>query len=105
MELIQHLCERDIFKLENQRTNQSNHSLENLASKTKLTKLLKSTRLASRPRCCASDTRRDQASPPLRTGSHHHASSWRQWVAGGRVVEPAGIEPATFWLQTRRSPS
>jgi hypothetical protein len=21
------------------------------------------------------------------------------------LVEPAGIEPATFWLQTRRSPS
>ena len=41
MELIQHLCERDIFKLENQ-SNQIT-SLENLASKTKLTKLLKST--------------------------------------------------------------
>jgi hypothetical protein len=43
MELIHILCERDIFKLENQETN---HSLENLASKTKLTGLLKSTRCA-----------------------------------------------------------
>ena len=42
MELIQHLCERDIFKLENQSNNQIT-SLENLASKTKLTGLLKST--------------------------------------------------------------
>ena len=25
--------------------------------------------------------------------------------AAGGLVEPAGIEPATFWLQTRRSPS
>src|SRR5690348_8320921 len=47
MELIQHLCERDIFKLENQSNNQIT-SLENLASKTKLTKLLKSTRSAFR---------------------------------------------------------
>ena len=26
-------------------------------------------------------------------------------AVAGKLVEPAGIEPATFWLQTRRSPS
>ena len=25
--------------------------------------------------------------------------------AGGQLVEPCGIEPQTFWMQTRRSPS
>ena len=29
----------------------------------------------------------------------------RAVLGAGAVVEPAGIEPATFWLQTRRSPS
>ena len=52
-------------------------SLENLASKQKLSGLLKSsagTFAPARKLCLL-------------------------------VVEPAGIEPATFWLQTRRSPS
>ena len=26
-------------------------------------------------------------------------------AAGGQLVEPCGIEPQTFWMQTRRSPS
>ena len=29
----------------------------------------------------------------------------RQGREEQELVEPAGIEPATFWLQTRRSPS
>ena len=91
-------CERDIFKLEN------HHSLENLASKQnyqivkhqpadeRMARTRRTRILRSRP--C------DHARPPCRTGSHHRAT----WAAGG-LVEPAGIEPATFWLQTRRSPS
>ncbi len=40
------------------------------------------------------------------SGSHELASSRVSRTAGGsELVEPAGIEPATFWLQTRRSPS
>ncbi len=54
-------------------------SLENLASKTKLTGLLKSTR-------CAFGTPRDQASPPLRTGSRHRAFI----VLIGRQVRESG---------------
>ena len=68
-------------------------SLENLASKTKHSGLLKSTRQ------CRRAIRRDR---PKR-----RARIIALGLAGGcgRVVEPAGIEPATFWLQTRRSPS
>jgi hypothetical protein len=40
MELISHKCERDIFKLEHKKQ----ISLENLASRQKLSGLLKSTR-------------------------------------------------------------
>ena len=32
-------------------------------------------------------------------------NSWLQVVRCSKVVEPTGIEPVTFWLQTRRSPS
>jgi hypothetical protein len=72
-----------------------NHSLEKLASKNKTYRIVKehAMRLAAR---------RDQARPPLGTGSRHRAGFA---FSGRRVVEPAGIEPATFWLQTRRSPS
>ena len=94
MELI-HIYANATFSSSRIKSNQL-ISLENLASKTKLTKLLKSTRCAHvahrvirriRPRGRARIITRDRA------------------VALGRVVEPAGIEPATFWLQTRRSPS
>ena len=44
MELIHIICERDIFKLEKQK--QIKFSLENLASKQKLSRLLKSKRCA-----------------------------------------------------------
>ena len=70
-------------------------SLENLASKTKLTKLLKSTR-------CAFTHRAIMRAHPYRRA--RIIARHRGWACR-RVVEPAGIEPATFWLQTRRSPS
>ena len=63
MELIHIKCERDIFKLEN-KSNQNN-SLENLASKTKLTKLLKSTRCVG--------THPAIIRVHLEVGSHHRA--------------------------------
>ena len=72
-------------------------SLENLASKTKLTGLLKSTRCALRRRAIRRVRPRGRARVIVRV-----RDSGRRC---GRVVEPAGIEPATFWLQTRRSPS
>ena len=31
-----------------------------------------------------------------------HRVAWQQRAG---LVEPTGIEPVTFWLQTRRSPS
>ena len=64
-----------------------NHSLENLASKTKLSGLLKSTRLVPR----------DQASPPVWTGSHHRtlrrgqAGEW--WSQPGSNRRPSGCKP------------
>jgi hypothetical protein len=53
-----------------------NHSLENLASKTKLTGLLKSTRLDPRRRSALAPAR-DQASPPVR---------WARIIARRRVI-------------------
>ncbi len=46
----------------------------------------------------------------LSMSSSHRALAWAGKAAVGtarehELVEPAGIEPATFWLQTRRSPS
>ena len=64
-----------------------NHSLENLASKTKLSGLLKSTRLVPR----------DQASPPVWTGSHHRALRRGQagewWSQPGSNRRPSGCKP------------
>ena len=83
-------------------------SLENLASKQKLSGFLKSRRCARWHRRQPHDKSRDHASPCrnlrwVRMSSRHHACFVSR---DGRVlVEPAGIEPATFWLQTRRSPS
>jgi hypothetical protein len=78
MELIHRLCERDISN-RTPSVSKRDLSLENLASKQKLSGFLKSTRRAKA-------TRIDET---LVTA----------------LVEPAGIEPATSWLQTRRSPS
>ncbi len=91
MELI-HICERDIFN-----RNKQNISLENLASKQRTFGLLKSTR-------CRNGIAR---SPKITLfGEDDLGSSRGSWWAGmAKLVEPAGIEPATFWLQTRRSPS
>ena len=101
MELIQHLCERDIFKHQQNKTN----SLENLASKQRIFRIVKEQHgfmLTVRSKDCSvagfqcADFRNNLNIAPVR--------SW-QAIAACRLVEPAGIEPATFWLQTRRSPS
>ena len=89
------------------------HSLENLASKQKLSGLLKSRRGARWHRqadhtTVARSRQRMREPSCWYVGSHELASSRVSRVTGGRyhkLVEPAGIEPATFWLQTRRSPS
>ena len=85
------------------RESKSNHSLENLASKTKLTGLLKSTRLHPRRRSARLPAR-DQASPPVKVGSHHRASSRHRagvqrqaagewWSQPGSNRRPSGCKP------------
>ena len=99
MELIQHLCERDIFKHQQNKTN----SLENLASKQRIFQIVKEQHgfmLTVRSKDCSNEPRGSWKSnlniAPVR--------SW-QVIAAWRLVEPAGIEPATSCLQSRRSPS
>jgi hypothetical protein len=105
MELIHIIANATFSSL---RTNQITLSLENLASKQKLTRLLKSRRYA---KATPLITRRRAITPAhvgnqcwFRMSSRHRARLG--WQGGTvKLVEPAGIEPATFWLQTRRSPS
>ena len=99
MELIQHLCERDIFKHQQNKTN----SLENLASKQRIFQIVKEQHgfmLTVRSKDCSNEPRGSWKSnlniAPVR--------SW-QVIAAWRLVEPAGIEPATSCLQSTRSPS
>src|SRR6267154_5507114 len=87
------------------------HSLENLASKQKLSGLLKSRRCAGQRRLTTRQVARSRqhmlepvrsrqfgrSSLLVRMSSRHHAPLVQ---AGGELVEPAGIEPATSWLQT-----
>ena len=89
MELI-HIHANATFSSSRIKSNQL-ISLENLASKTKLTKLLKSTR-------CARRAPHDHASPPVQAGSHHRASSclgvageW--WSQPGSNRRPSGCKP------------
>ena len=88
-------------------SSKENTSLENLASKQKLSGLLKSRRCAGQRRLTTRQVARSrqhmlEPSMLVRMSSRHHAPLVQ---AGGELVEPAGIEPATSWLQTRRSPS
>ena len=85
-------------------------SLENLASKQKLFRIVKEQTMRSS--ASLADHTTNRAITPAHVGtvtavpmsSRHHASL--ALVGGGvELVEPAGIEPATSWLQTRRSPS
>ena len=48
-------------------------------------------------------SRRQAVFALVRMSSRHHARHPKGQA--GELVEPAGIEPATSWLQTRRSPS
>ena len=91
MELVLSLtCERDIFLLEFHK----NFSLENFSVKSKnISGFLKSIHRAGRRLITAY---------PVRSG---HPVMWRGRGRQESVVEPIGIEPMTFWLQTRRSPS
>ena len=84
-------------------------SLENLASKQKLSGLIKSRRCARRHRRRPHEQSRDHASTrwnftqvSVPMSSRHHAPLVSRAV---ELVEPAGIEPATSCLQSRRSPS
>ena len=79
--LIHHICERDISnsKIEEQ------FRFENLASKQKTFRIFKKQRLSQRTTA--------------------YKGVVTESKAGRELVEPAGIEPATSWLQTRRSPS
>ena len=91
MELVlSFTCERDIFMLEFH----TKLSLENFSVKSKnISGFLKSVHRAGRRLITACPCRRGH--PVMRRGRGRHRE----------MVEPIGIEPMTFWLQTRRSPS
>ena len=78
-------------------SSKENTSLENLASKQKTFQIVKEHTMR----------------PAHRAFTPAHVFTWARAQRASRVgpggaaklVEPAGIEPATSWLQTRRSPS
>ena len=92
MELVLSLtCERDIFLLEFQiKTFRLKISASNQKN---ISGFLKSIRRAGRRLITACPVRSE------------HPVMWRGLGRLERLVEPIGIEPMTFWLQTRRSPS
>ena len=106
MELISHHIHANATFSSNQKNNQNQIiSLENLASKQRIFRIVKEQHgfmLTVRSKDCSvagfqcADFRNNLNIAPVR--------SW-QVIAAWRLVEPAGIEPATSWLQTRRSPS
>ena len=82
-------------------------SLENLASKQKLFRIVKEQTMRSLASPLIALLQRDHASTSLEPlsvpmSSRHHAPARLRAV---ELVEPAGIEPATSCLQSRRSPS
>ena len=95
MELISHIYANATFPCLSFKN--KNFSLENLASNQKTFRIVK------------------EQTP--RGATPHHGMSLRQGHPvmrrevcrhrriSAEVVEPTGIEPVTFWLQTRRSPS
>ena len=103
MELI-HIANATFSSL-SQRNKNNQLSLENLASKQKLSRLLKSRRCAHRHRRQIPLHQRDHASTQNQHVGLHELASSHGARGGGGLVEPAGIEPATSCLQSRRSPS
>jgi hypothetical protein len=106
MELILHIANATFSSLELQ-TKQSK-CLKNTAFKQKTFRIVKEHAIRKVSRDHASSWCTDLM------GSSHRADreagkavdSKRELShLGCAMVEPAGIEPATFWLQTRRSPS
>lgn len=98
MELIHHICANATFSRTNSIKLNKHVRFENSASSTKTSGFLKSKRRRGGDalsgdvsRCEAS---RERARYVLSAGSGERG-----------LVEPTGIEPVTFWLQTRRSPS
>ena len=100
-QLISHICERDIFKLETNYQNNKQNRLKITAFKQKTFQIVKehTMRRASRDHPSSQWTKPTWARVIARS-----VQVPRRCGAKG-LVEPAGIEPATFWLQTRRSPS
>jgi hypothetical protein len=103
MELIhRQLCERDIFKHQQESYQYQINSLENLASKQRIFRIVKEQHgflcgRAIERLLCATHRRSKQ--------SQHRTRAFLKRAVMKRLVEPAGIEPATSCLQSRRSPS
>jgi hypothetical protein len=107
MELILHIANATFSSLELQ-TKQSK-CLKNTAFKQKTFRIVKERTIRegiarSRELMVHRGRHGLESSRPRRGGIVWRTRRWsRESVPN--LVEPAGIEPATFWLQTRRSPS
>ena len=102
MELVSHIANATFSSLIRTKTKQSK-CLKNTAFKQKTFQIVKE-------RTMREASRDHSNSPSVETnmGSSHRAIVCRTRQPGNRsieLVEPTGIEPVTFWLQTRRSPS
>jgi hypothetical protein len=117
MELISHIANATFSSLELQTKQSTNQKcLKITAFKQKTFQIVKerTMREASRDHSNSQWTKPTWARVIARIVCRHKAGGIRRSCASqshlrcamvNAMVEPAGIEPATFWLQTRRSPS
>ena len=101
MELVSHIANATFSSLIQNKTKQSK-CLKNTAFKQKTFQIVKERTMR--------EASRDHSNSPLaeaNMGSSHRAivCSDKAGNLREKLVEPTGIEPVTFWLQTRRSPS
>ena len=102
MELVSHIANATFSSLIQNKTKQSK-CLKNTAFKQKTFQIVKERTMRE-----ASRDHPNSPSAEANMGSSHRAIVCRTRQVIGRseeLVEPTGIEPVTFWLQTRRSPS
>ena len=105
MELVSHIANATFSSLIRTKTKQSK-CLKNTAFKQKTFQIVKERTMRE-----ASRDHSNSSSAEANMGSSHRAivCRTRQVILRGqedrKLVEPTGIEPVTFWLQTRRSPS
>ena len=99
MELISHIHANATFS-----SNQQNNSLENLASKQRIFRIVKEQHGFLSDRAIRRLLLRDPRGREEQS-RHRTRALPDRWRQPGELVEPAGIEPATSCLQSRRSPS